>query len=278
MLRLEALRLWRSRRPLVALFAVAFFIALMTLGFYTYAQARTSGKADFHFTFENRSYFNGLTFTLYSFYFGSVLILPIFAATEGGVQLAGDTASGVLKLFLTRPLSRSRIFFSKAVLGCGACAVLAGFLLGASLLVGLLFIGWGDITLYPGVLQMTASQQHLAESEALQRFLMAWPAATLSLIVPYSMSLLISSWSKSPVNAVGCAVSLYLVMYVISEIHFFESLRPWLFTSDTACWRDLFQADVDWPSFLRKEVRLAGFALVFFALAFRRFRLREELV
>lgn len=277
MLGLECLRLWRSRRPLVAVFAVCFFIVLMLIGFYTYAQSRTGGEAEFRFTFENRSYFNGLTFTLYAFYFGAILILPIFAAIEGGVQLAGDTASGVMKLFLTRPLSRTRIFMTKVVLGAALCALLAGFLLGSSLLVGLLAIGWGDLDLYPGVLQMTATHQHLPAEVALRRFLIVWPAASLALWVPYSMSLWVSTWAKSPVNAVGSAVSMYLVMYVVAEIHFFESLRPWLFTSYSAAWRALFQEDVQWAVFGRDTARLAGFGLLFLALAFRRFRRRQEI-
>ena len=60
------------------------------------------------YTFENRSYFNGLTFALYSFYFGFLLVLPIFVATEGAAQIAGDTSSGSIYLLLTRPVSRAR--------------------------------------------------------------------------------------------------------------------------------------------------------------------------
>ena len=277
MLRLEVLRLWRSRRPYVAMFSLAFFIALMLAGFYTYAQARTGGRAEFHFTFENRSYFNGLTFSLYEFYFGSVLLLPIFAAIEGGAQLAGDTSSGVLKLFLTRPLGRLEILGTKVVLGFLFCALLCGFLLGLGLVIGLFTVGWGDLNLYPGVLQMTATHQHLPADLALRRFALVWPAASLSLTVPFAMSLWIAAWVKSTVNAVGCAVSLYLMMYVIAEIHFFKELRPWLFTSYMAYWRELFQESVDWASFGRDATRLAGFTLLFLALAWRRFRRREEL-
>ena len=81
--RLEVLRLWRSRRPLSIAFAVVFFLALMLLGFYTYAQTQTRGDVEFRYTFENSSYFNGLTFALYAFYFGFLLILPIFCALWG---------------------------------------------------------------------------------------------------------------------------------------------------------------------------------------------------
>ena len=111
--RFEILKLMRSWRPVIALAALILFLGLMLVGFYTYAQTETGGRAEFRYTFENRSYFNGLTFGLYAFYFGALMLLPIFAATEGGSQLAGEAHSRTLHLMLVRPISRSRIFLMK---------------------------------------------------------------------------------------------------------------------------------------------------------------------
>jgi len=144
--RLESLRLWRSRRPLLALGSVLFFLALMLLGFYTYAQTQTGGDAEFRYTFENRSYFNGLTFALYAFYFGFLLVLPIFAATEGGAQIAGETAAGTLYLLLTRPLTRARLFVTKLLIAGTLSTALVAALIALSLGIGLIAVGWGSLT------------------------------------------------------------------------------------------------------------------------------------
>ncbi|MBK7876242.1 MAG: ABC transporter permease subunit [Planctomycetes bacterium] len=274
--RLELLRLWRSRRPWIAAGALVLFLGLMLVGFYTYAQSKTRGAVRFEYTFENESYFNGLTFALYAFYFGFVLLLPVFVATEGGAQIAGDTASGNLGLLLARPVSKTRLFFTKLGLAALFCVLLVGLFLGVSLLVGLVAVGWGELALYPGVLQMTDRPQHLGQQEALARFLIAWPAASASLLCPLAFSLWISTWAKSAVNAVGLSVSLYLVLYVISEVHFFQDLRPWLFTSYATWWRALFRERIDWNAALHDGARVLGFATLFTALALRRFRTREE--
>jgi hypothetical protein len=158
----------------------------------------------------------------------------------------------------------------------GWCLVLSGGFLGLALATGLFVVGWGDLDLYPGVLQMTSRPQHLDQAEALWRFALVWPAAWIALLCPLTLSFWISTWSRSAVNAVGTAVSLYLVLYVISEVHFFAELRPWLFTSRAAYWRGLFQERVDWPALARDGSSLLGFACLFTALALRRFRLREE--
>lgn len=273
---LEMLRLVRSRRPLVAGGALALFLGLMLLGFYTYAQARTGGQAEFRYTYENSSYFNGLTFALYGFYFGFVLLLPIFAALEGSAQLAGDAASGALALLLARPVSKTRLFFVKLGVAAGFTTVLVGVFLLVTLLLGLFAVGWGELRLYPGVLQMADRPQRLARDEALLRFLYAWPAASLALLAPLAFSFWISSWARSAVNAAGTAVALYLTLYVIAEVHFFAELRPWLFTSHAAYWRGLFQERIDWPELGRHAAALAAFTCAFTALAFRRFRQREE--
>jgi ABC-2 type transport system permease protein len=274
--RLETLRLVRSHRPLMAGASLALFLALMLVGFYTYAQSRTGGDAEFRYTFENRSYFNGLTFALYAFYFGFVLVLPIFAATEGGAQIAGDTGAGTMNLLLARPLSKARLFLTKLGLASSYVLFLVGAFMALALAVGLFAIGWGDLDLYPGVLQMTDRPQHLTQAQGLTRFLLVWPFASLGLLAPLAFSFLISAWSRSAVNAVGTSVALYLVLYVVAEVHFFQELRPWLFTSYLAYWRELFREEIAWEPLLRDGAKLLGFALLFAGLAFRRFRTREE--
>jgi len=274
--RLESLRLVRSRRPLVAAGALLLFLVLMLVGFYTYAQSRTGGAAEFRYTFENRSYFNGLTFALYAFYFGFVLLLPIFAATEGGAQLAGDTGAGTLALFLTRPVSKARLFFTRFLVAAGYTTLVTGLFLAVALALGLVAVGWGDLRLYPGVLQMTDRPQSLAQGEALMRFALVWPAASLALLAPLAFSFWISSLAKSAVNAVSTAAALYLVLYLVAEVHFFAELRPWLFTSHAAYWRELLQETPDLEALLRHASASLGFTCLFLALAFRRFRRREE--
>ena len=273
----ELLKLRRSRRPWLAIGACLLYLVLMLFGFYTYARAEAGDQVEFRYTFENESYFNGLTFSLYGFYFGFLMVLPVFAATEGGAQIAGETGTRSLHLLLTRPLSRTRIFFTKFLVAAGYVWLLTGLLLGLALGTGLLAVGWGELNLYPGVLQMTERPQSLTQDEALQRFCMAWPAASFALLVPLALSFWFSTWMKSAVNAVGTSVSLYLVFLVISQIQFFRELRPWLFTSDLAFWRELFQEDVDWSGAGQAAARLAAFLFVFLALGYRRFRRREEL-
>ncbi len=275
-MRFELLKLWRSRRPLLALAILGFFLGLMLLGFYTYAQNETGGQAEFRYTFENRSYFNGLTFGLYGFYFGFLLVLPILVSIEGGVQIAGETSSRTLWLLLARPLSERGIFFRKLWVSSIYIFLLVGLFLALALGVGLLAVGWGELNIYPGVLRMAERHQNFSQNEALGRFLLAWPIASLALFVQLAFSYLCSAWLKQPVNAVGVSMALYLVLYVVCEIHFFAALRPWLFPSYQGCWRELFREQIDVQALASQMCTLAAFGCAFLALALWRFRSREE--
>jgi ABC-2 type transport system permease protein len=275
--RFETIKLIRSKRPVIALAALVLFIGLILMGFYTYANNHTGGRAEFRYTFENSSYFNGLLFALYAFYFAVLIVLPIFTAAEGGAQLTAETAGGTIQLMLARPISRSRIFATKLATAVIYLAILTGLFLAVALLVGLVAVGWGELRIYPGVLQMTPRPQYLSQAQALQAFVLAWPAAVVALMPALAMSFLVAVWLKNPINAVAASVAIYLVLYVISEIHLFTDLRPYLFTTYTGYWRSLFRQQVNWPDLLRDGAKLLAFTFGFLAAAYHHFRIRQEI-
>ena len=275
--RFETIKLLRSWRPAVAAAALVLFITLMLMGFYTYAENETGGRAEFRYTFESSSYFNGLLFALYAFYFAVLIVLPIFTAAEGGAQLTSESAAGTIHLLLARPISRSRIFLTKLVTAAIYLVILAGAFLAVTLFVGLVAVGWGELHIYPGVLQMTDNPQYLNQQQALRAFLLAWPAASVALMPALAMSFLVSVWIKNPINAVAASVAVYLVLYVISEIHFFIELRPYLFTTYIGYWRGLFREQITWPDLLRDGAKLLAFTFAFLSLSYHRFRVRQEI-
>lgn len=275
--RFETIKLIRSWRPVVAMAALVLFITLILLGFYTYADNETGGRAEFRYTFESTSYFNGLLFALYAFYFAVLIVLPIFTAAEGGAQFTSETAGGTIQLLLARPLSRTRIFTTKLATAVIYLAILTGLFLAVTLLVGLVAVGWGELRLYPGVLQMTARPQYLTQEQALYAFALAWPAAVVALMPALAMSFMVAVWVKNPINAVAASVAVYLVLYVISEIHFFVELRPYLFTTYTGYWRGLFRQQIVWSDLLQDGAKLLAFAFAFLAAAYHRFRVRQEI-
>jgi hypothetical protein len=91
-LKLEFMKLSRSSSFLLSFVTLTAFVALMLWGFYSYAERKAGEEVtqQFKYTYESKSYFNGLTFALYSVIFSFSFLIPIFVAMTAGAQIAGE--------------------------------------------------------------------------------------------------------------------------------------------------------------------------------------------
>jgi ABC-type transport system involved in multi-copper enzyme maturation permease subunit len=247
-LRLELLKLVRSRGFYLSFAALSAFVLLMLWGLYSYAQQKTSGLAtqQFKYTYESKSYFNGLTFTLYSLLFAFSLVIPIFVAMTAGGQIAGERRAGTLRMICIRPVSRVSIVVAKFLVVAIHTYLLMAFFIGLNLLVGLLFVGWGNLELYPGPLNLVDAPGQILRNDALWRFYYAGFSGTWALLVVAAIAMLLSVLFDNPVTAVAATVAVYLMLYIVGRIEFFETLRPFFFTTDMDFWRNVLKPEIPW--------------------------------
>src|SRR5215510_12378650 len=251
-LRFELVKLLRSRSFLLSFVSLTVFVILMLWGFYTYAERKAGEQvtSQFKYTYESKSYFNGLTFALYSVMFSFSLLIPIFVAMIAGAQIAGESQAGTLRMICVRPVSRVSILLSKFMIITFYTYLLVSFFISLNLLVGLLFVGWGDLQLYPGALNLVDEPGKLLRDEALQRFAYASISGTWSLLVIAAIAMFFSVLCENPSIATVATLSLYLAFHIVGRVEFFEHLRPYLFTTDMDFWRDVFKPEIPVQSFL----------------------------
>lgn len=247
-IRLELLKLVRSKGFYLSFAALSAFVLLMLWGFYSYAQQKTSGLAaeQFKYTYESKSYFNGLTFALYSLMFAFSLVIPIFVAMSAAGQVAGELRAGTLRMICIRPVSRVSIVLAKFLVVAIHTYLLMAFFVGLNLLVGLLFVGWGNLELYPGPLNLVDEPGRILRDDALWRFLYASFSGTWALLVIAAIAMLLSVVFDNPVTAVAATLAVYLILYIVGRIEFFVTLRPFFFTTDMDFWRDVLKPEVPW--------------------------------
>src|SRR5499427_3013377 len=220
LLRLEFKKLIHSRSFLLSFVAVTGFVVLMLWGFYSYAE-RKAGEgvtAQFKYTYESKSYFNGLTFALYSVLFSFSLLIPVFVAMISGAQIAGERQAGTLRMICVRPISRVSLILSKFVMVAFYTYLLVAFFIGLNLLVGLCFVGWGDLQLYPGALNLVDEPGKLLRDEALLRFVYASFSGTWALLVIAAIAMLFSVLCDKPAIATLLTLALYVTFYIIGRI------------------------------------------------------------
>ncbi|PYV42972.1 MAG: hypothetical protein DMG06_12300 [Acidobacteria bacterium] len=261
--RQEIFKLVKSKLFALSFLVLIAFVILMLWGFYTYSKHKTGGQTEFKYTYENASYFNGLIFSLYSLYFAFQIIIPITVSILGGTQIAGEARAGTLRFLLTRPLSRSRLFLGKYLVTALHVYVLLVFFVVLNLLVGLLVVGWGDLSLYPGPLNLVKEPSRLQEDEALLRFLYATVTGTWSLMTLTSLAFLMSVSFENPIVAAFCTLSIYVLFSVMGRVDFFVDLKPYFFTVDMEFWRDVFKPVIPINEFLYRTCRCGMYTVAF---------------
>ena len=246
LLKLELEKLFRSRGFYLSFAVLVGFVILMLWGFYTYAERKTGGQAveQFKYTYESKEYFNGLTFALYSVLFSFTLLLPIFVSMSAGSQIAGEARAGTLRMICTRPISRASLILSKFLVTALHTFLLLAFFIVLNLLVGLIFVGWGNLELYPGPLNLVDAPGKIMRDDALMRFGYAALTGTWALLVVAALALLCSVVFESPVQATVMTIAAYLTLYIVGRVEFFEHLRPYFFTTDMEFWRDVFKPEI----------------------------------
>ena len=252
-LRIELYKLTKSKAFYSSFAALAGFVALMLWGFYTYAQRKTGGAAgasQFRYTYESKSYFNGLTFALYSLIFSFSLLMPIFVAMTAGAQVAGEARSGTLRMMCMRPVSRVSIFLSKLTVVALHTYLLMAFFVALTLVIGYFLVGYGDLELFPGPLNLVDEPGKLAQADALWRFFYATFSGAWSLLVVAALAMLLSVVLDSPAQAIVATLAIYVAFYIVGRVEFFEDLRPYFFTTDMDFWRDVFKPNPPLHSFL----------------------------
>jgi ABC-type transport system involved in multi-copper enzyme maturation permease subunit len=221
--KLELEKLLRAKSFYLSFVVLIGFVALMLWGFYTYAARKTGGQAveQFKYTYESKQYFNGLTFALYSLLFSFTLLLPIFVSMSAGSK------------FLVTALH---------------AGLLLAFFIALNLIVGLIFVGWGNLELYPGPLNLVDAPGKIMRDDALMRFGYAVLSGTWALLVIAAIALLCSVVFDSPAQAIVMTIAAYLALYIVGRVEFFEHLRPYFFTTDMDFWRDVFKPEIPWQS------------------------------
>jgi ABC-2 type transport system permease protein len=248
---IEFTKLVRSKSLYLSFLSLFGFVLLMLWGFYSYAERKLGGQAalQFKYTYESNSYFNGLTFALYSVTFSFSLLIPIFVAMMAGSQIAGEARLGTLRMICIRPVSRVSILLSKFLVTATYTYLLMAFFIALNLLVGLIFVGWGNLELFPGPLNLVDEPGRILRDEALWRFFYASFSGTWALLVIASIAMFFSVIFDNSVTAVIATIALYLMFYIVGRVEFFEHLRPYFFTTDMDFWRDVFKPYVPWQSF-----------------------------
>ncbi|MBX2990971.1 MAG: ABC transporter permease subunit [Bacteroidetes bacterium] len=188
--------------------------------------------------------------------------VPFLIALVAGDQLAGEATGGTFRLMLIRPASRTKILLMKYVATLFYAFSLVLFLAVVSLSLGLYLFGGGDLLVAGKVLTI------LPQTQLPLRMLIAFGLATWSMWCVASLAYLFSSLVENAIGPIVGTMTVIIVFFILSniQIEFFESIKPYLFTTYFNIWQMAFEDPIPWQTIAQHGGVLGGFIIGFYAV------------
>lgn len=215
------------------------------------------------------SVFNGFLATYIVMNFLWVHI-PLLVMLVAGEVVAGEGAAGTLRIYLTRPVSRSRILLAKLLATYVYTALLIAFFVLMSLGLGSLWLGTGDLlVMHKGILI-------LPPGTAWVRFAISFLFATGTMWVVATFCFMFSTMVNNGIGPVIGAFAVLIIGLAIANIplNLFQDIGPYFFTSYLDIWKKAFYDPIPWQDIGKDALVLglytAGFLTISFAVFTRK--------
>ena len=175
------------------------------------------------------SYLDGLFFARIAMVPTFIVLMPIVVATLAGDCVAGEMQEGSLKLYVSRPRSRSRIILSKFFAVYLATLLDCLYFAALNIAIGVLVLN-----ISPTQLVMLTDRVFgtdvviMGVRGALLRYFAATVYFSFSLTALGAITLFFSTVFNRMSAATVTVISFYFVSYVIAALPFSESIRPYL--------------------------------------------------
>ena len=212
---------------------------------------------------------NGLLMPVGAIMILSGFLLPLLASMVGSHQLAGEAETGTIKTWLMHAISRGGVIVSKwgvavIYLAIGLALVAVGALAAGALAFG------------PHAHLLTG--QTLSVVHAVWLSLLAYLYVLVGVICVLSLALAIATFTNSSLTAAIAALVVFIVMNILGAFSYFDFLKPYLFTSHSDAWQNLFSRPIVWHPIITGLIAFAIYIAGLLTIAWYQFRRKDILV
>lgn len=212
---------------------------------------------------------SGANFGVFTLLVASELLLYIVAALLVGDPVPAEASWSSLRYLLTAPVRRARLLRTKVLVGLTHVAIAIVALPAWALLLGTLVYGDGPFVMPGG--------GSLSLGGLLPRLLVAAGYVFVAVLPIAGIAFWVGVGSDAPLGAVGAALVVYIVSGILDTIDALGSWRNALPGHYSRAWLDVLQPSVDWTAMRHGMLWAILWALVCFALGWRRFARKDVL-
>ena len=199
--------------------------------------------------------------------------MPFLSTIVPSEIFSGEYSKGTFRVYLTRPISRNAVFFSKMIVVYLYTTLMMFYFFFYSLLISYIILGSGElIVFHKGILL-------LSEDDIIWRFFLSFIYSNFVMITVSSLCLLFSTLSKNSVTPIISTISIVFVGTAISfiPIDIFELINPYLFTGYIDIFLLAFYDPVPYNIFSNCLITCSSWSILFIAIAYFNFTKRDIL-
>ncbi len=225
----ELVKVLYKRRTYISFILITLLIPLIVYGFQYGAlsleQKLDSQMQDVFIT--TGSAINGY---LASYIIISILIsqMSFLSTIVPSEIISGEYSKGTFRMYLTRPISRSKLFLSKAIVVLLYTSIMMFYFFGYTILVSYAVLDSGLlIVFHDGLLGLDPNADNV-----IFRFFIGFFFSNLIMITVSLLCLMFSSFSKNSVTPIISTISIVFIGAAILfiPIDIFEFINPYIFT------------------------------------------------
>lgn len=256
-------------------FVVSLLItSLVTLGLYlegsTIVQIALDSLSD-SFGFEGDIINGNLsTFLLYNSF---IIHVPILVSLVAGDVISGESSSGTIRLLITKPVSRTSLYWSKFFAAIIYTLSLILFFVGSSYLIGIILLGDGDLIVLRSGINVIPSY------DIPWRFGLAAVYTSISMVVVASIAICFSAFAKNSLGPIVGTVAVLIALNIICTVGFslLEPILPYLFNVHFVKWQNFFENTIDKSSMLFSAFIQLVYIVLFSLIGYYKFRFKDVL-
>ena len=199
--------------------------------------------------------------------------MPFLATIVAAEIVSGEYAKGTFRMYLSRPVSRLKILFSKLIVVLLYTIIMMFFFVFYTLGISCIFLGIGDLAVFhKGLL-------FLSDGDILWRFFLAYLISCGVMLAISSLCFMISTFSRNSVTPIIITISAVFIGSAISFIplEIFELVNPYLFTGYIDLFLAAFHDPVPWGLIKNATVICGLWSSVFIGISFYNFSNKEIL-
>ena len=257
---LELVKTFTRKRTVVPLAAIGAAVVLSAVGFHYAPMKMMLRMLEVlgHKVAGKEQLLNGYLLCSRMMYPFIFVFIPFFVASFSGELVGGEIQAGTMRMVLSRPVERWKLFAAKQVVAWAYVLVLVLTLAAFSVSVGVLAFGTGDLydaqvdgLRFGGVSVLPAQMVP-------RRLFFAYVVSAYGLCSVASLAMLVSALSSNGATATVVACAVYFGLVVLRMVPSLEGIQSYLLVTHVESWRLLLAPEVRWGDFARSLVYLTA--------------------